>query len=235
MAQGKGSGRAQKTQVDSSQRAYSGIRRMLYHKELIPGQKIACSELAERLEMSPTPVVQALKWLEIQGFVCHEPNKGYSMAPFSLEEVEQIYELRELLETSLLPSAIRNLDGEGEIRLRAALEAHLSAVREFYLKERLFKNTEFHLTLAGLSRKETQLRILRNVFDLLFLKYGGNYLPISSLDAVDREHQEIFDRVVSRDLRGARKVLAQHVANVKDQVLRSLKQILKEQEEEEWV
>jgi DNA-binding GntR family transcriptional regulator len=235
MAHGKGSGRAPKTQVDSSQKAYTGIRRMLYHKELIPGQKISCSELAERLEMSPTPVVQALKWLEIQGFVRHEPNKGYSMAPFSLEEVEQIYELRELLETSLLPSAIRNLDEEGEIRLRAALEAHLSAVREFYLKERLFKNTEFHLILAGLSGKETQLRILRNVFDLLFLKYGGNYLPISSLEAVDREHQEIFDRVVLRDLRGAQKVLAKHVANVKVQVLRSLKQILKEQEEEKWV
>jgi len=235
MAHGKGSGSAPKTQVDSSQKAYTGIRRMLYHKELIPGQKISCSELSERLEMSPTPVVQALKWLEIQGFVRHEPNKGYSMAPFSLEEVEQIYELRELLEPSLLPGVIRNLDQEGEIRLRAALEAHLSAVREFYLKERLFKNTEFHLALAGLSRKETQLRILRNVFDLLFLKYGGNYLPISSLDAVDREHQEIFDRVVSRDLKGAQKVLANHVANVKIQVLKSLKQILKEQEEEEWV
>jgi len=203
---------------------------MLYHKELIPGQKIACSELADRLMMSPTPVVQALKWLEIQGLVCHEQNRGYSMAPFSLEEVRQIYELRELLEPSLIPAVLENLDSKGKKHLQAALEAHLSAVREFFLKERLFKNTEFHLTLARLSGKETQVRILQNLFDLLFLKYGGNYLPISSLEAVDREHQVIFDRVIARDQKGARRALSAHIANVKNQVLASLRQILKEQQ-----
>jgi DNA-binding GntR family transcriptional regulator len=203
---------------------------MLYQKELTPGQKIAYRELAERLEMSPTPIIQALKWLEIQGFVRHEPNRGYSVAPSSIEEVEEIYELRQLLEPSLLPSAIERLDRKGEELLKRALEAHLSAVREVYLKERLFKNTEFHLALAALSGKETQLRMLRNIFDLLFLKYGGNYLPLSSLEAVDREHQEIFDLVVARDLRGAKKVLSEHIQNVKKQVLGSLRQILKEQE-----
>jgi len=215
---------------DSSQKAYTGIRRMLYYKELVPGQKIACRELAERLEMSPTPVIQALKWLEIQGFVRHEPNRGYFMAPFSAEEIEQIYELRELLEPSLIPHAIRNLDKEGEEQLKAALDAHLSAVREFYLKERLFKNTEFHLALAALSKKETQLRVLRRIFDLLFLKYGGNYLPLSSLQAVDREHGEIFECVVKGDVEGAQRTMLAHVTNVKAQVLESLRQISKEQE-----
>ncbi|MFH1125083.1 MAG: GntR family transcriptional regulator [Pseudomonadota bacterium] len=226
----KGQKGPEQDRSDSSQKAYMGIRRMLYYKELVPGQKIACRELAERLEMSPTPVIQALKWLEIQDFVRHEPNRGYYMAPFSLEELEQIYELRELLEPSLLPYAMQNLDKEGEKRLKEALEAHLSAVREFYLKERLFKNTEFHLALAALSRKETQMRVLRNIFDLLFLKYGGNYLPLSSLQAVDREHEEIFECVVKGNLKGAQRTMLAHITNVKTQVLASLSQISKEQE-----
>ena len=216
--------------LDHSQQAYKGIRRMLYHKELVPGQKIAYRELAEQLHMSPTPIIQALKWLEIQGFVRHEPHRGYHIEPFSLQELEEIYELRELLELSLLPAAIEHLDEEGIQHLKAALDAHLSAVREFYLKERLFKNMEFHLALAALSQKGTQLRILRNIFDLLFLKYGGNYLPIASLTSVDHEHQEIFDCVVSKDLQGARKVLSQHISNVKRQVLESLRQMLEEDE-----
>ena len=217
--------------LDHSQQAYKGIRRMLYHKELVPGQKIAFRELAEQLHMSPTPIIQALKWLEIQGFVRHEPHRGYHIEPFSLQEVEEIYELRELLELSLLPAAIDQLDEAGTQQLETALKAHLSAVREFYLKERLFKNMEFHLALAELSKKETQLRILRNIFDLLFLKYGGNYLPIASLTSVDQEHQEIFDCVVSRDLRGAKAVLSQHISNVKRQVLQSLRQMLDEDED----
>ncbi|MEW6669960.1 MAG: GntR family transcriptional regulator [Thermodesulfobacteriota bacterium] len=230
MAKGRREEGKGKVPLDRTQDAYGGLRRMLYHKELIPGQRVAYRELAERLEMSPTPILQALRWLEIQGFIRHEPNRGYTVAPSSLEEIEEIYELRELIETSLLPSVLTRLDESGEQRLRTALEAHLSALREFYLKERLFKNTEFHLTLASLSGKETQLRILRNIYDLLFLKYGGNYLPVSALRAVDLEHQEIFDRVVARNLRGARKALSAHIVNVKRQVLASLRQILKEEE-----
>ena len=71
---------------------------MMFHKEIASGQKIACRDLANRLGMSPTPVIQALKWLEFQGLVRHEPERGYYTEPFNLEEVEEIYELREVVE-----------------------------------------------------------------------------------------------------------------------------------------
>jgi DNA-binding GntR family transcriptional regulator len=222
------------SQEDLSRAAYQGLRRMLYNKELVPGQKIAYRELAERLKMSPTPIIQALKWLELQGFVRHEANRGYSMAPFSMKEIEEIYELRELLEPSLVDATVQRLDKEGVGLLRAALEAHRSAQREFYLKERLFKNREFHVTLAALSGKETQIRILQNLFDMLFLKYGGNYLPTSSLKSVDEEHQAIYDSVVLRDVERARALLAGHVSSVKKQVLASVGQMLAEQEKSEF-
>ena len=219
-----------KPQEDSSQIAYHGIRRMLYSKELAPGQKIAYRDLAEKLQLSPTPIIQALKWLELEGFVHHEPKRGYSMAPFSLKEIEELYELRELIEPSLVSATIQHINKDGLRELKTALEAHLSAEREFYLKERLFKNKEFHMTLASLSGKETQIRILQNVFDMLFLKYGGNYLPMSSLTATDQEHQEIYDAVALRNLDRAQTVLKNHLTNVKVQVLSSVKKVLAEQE-----
>src|SRR5512137_3148686 len=107
-----------KPQEDSSQIAYHGIRRMLYSKELAPGQKIAYRDLAEKLELSPTPIIQALKWLELQGLVQHETNRGYSMAPFSLKEIEELYEIRELIEPSLVPAAIEKIDKEGLMELK---------------------------------------------------------------------------------------------------------------------
>jgi DNA-binding GntR family transcriptional regulator len=147
-----------------------------------------------------------------------------------LQELEEIYELRELLELSLLPAAIEQLNVQGVQQLKDALKAHFSAEREFYLKERLFKNMEFHLALASFSGKETHLRVLRHIFDPLFLKYGGNYLPIASLTAVNQEHQEIFDCVTSGNLDGARTVLSRHISNVKKQILQSLRQMLEEDE-----
>ena len=225
-----GKKKAPNIEMDHTQMAYQGIRRMLYHKELVPGQKVAYRELAERLGMSHTPIIQALKWLEIQGFVRHETHRGYFMEPFRLEEVEEIYELRELLEPSLLSDAMGQLDANGEKKLKAALDAHRSADRESYLKERLFKNREFHLSLAALSGKQTQVRLLQNIFDVLFLKYGGNYLPGKSLDSVDQEHQKIFDCVVSGNLKGAKAVLRRHIRNVKKQVLTSYRRMLEEKE-----
>jgi len=115
--------------------------------------------------------------------------------------------------------------------LKDALDAHRSAEREFYLKERLFKNREFHMTLASLSRKTTQIRLLQNVFDMLFLKYGGNYFPMASLTSTDQEHQEVYDAIALRSMEHAQRVLKNHLTNVKIQVLTSVKKILAEQEQ----
>jgi len=208
--------------------AYKGLRRMLYQKELVPGQKIVCGEVAERLKMSPTPIIQALKWLEIQGLVRHETNRGYFLEPISLKELEEIYGLRELLEPSLIPETVKRIDQDGKKRLKKALDEHFSAVREFYLKERLFKNMEFHLTLASLSGNETQVRLLRHIFDLLFLKYGGNLPHGSSLDSVDNEHKEIYEGIIAGDHKGAQRVLKGHIRNVKKQVLGIFKRMLEE-------
>jgi DNA-binding GntR family transcriptional regulator len=223
-----------KQQEDSSLIAYQGIRRMLYNKELAPGQKIAYRDLAEKLQLSPTPIIQALKWLELQGFVHHEPNRGYSMAPFSIKEIEELYELRELIEPSLVSATIQNIDKKGLSELKAALEAHLSAKRDFYLKERLFKNREFHMTLASLSGKGTQIRVLQNVFEMLFLKYGGNSLSMSSLISTDQAHQEIYDAVSLRSMERAQTVLKNHITNVKVQVLSSVRKMLAEQEQSDF-
>ena len=216
--------------ADHSQKAYNGIRRMLYNKELIPGQKIAYRELAERLEMSSTPIIQALKWLEFQGFVYHEPNRGYFIKPFDLKEIEEIYELRKLLELSLLSEAIKHFDEKGAKQLKIALDAHLTADRELFIKERLFKNVEFHLTLASLSKMTTQIRVLQNLFDLLLLKYGGNYLPIRSLESQDHEHKEIYDCMLSQNLQRAHDILSQHISYVEKQVIAGLKRMMEERE-----
>jgi DNA-binding GntR family transcriptional regulator len=231
MAQKK-SVKESKQPEDSSQVAYHGIRRMIYTRELVPGQKIAYRDLAEKLHLSPTPIIQALKRLELLGFVSHEPNRGFCMTPSSIKEIEEIYEMRELIEPSLLRATIQNLNKEALGKLKAALDAHQAAEREVFLKERLFKNREFHLMLASLSGKETQIRILENLFEFLFLKYSN--LPRTSLTATDQEHQQIYDAVAVRSVERAQSVLKNHVTNVKVQVLSSVRKMQAEQEKGEF-
>ncbi len=215
---------------DYTERAYIGIRRMLFLNEIAPGQKLHYRDLAERLKMSPTPVIQAMKWLEFQGIVAHEKNRGYYMEPINIDEVREIYELREAVELSLLPRSIERLKAEGVERLKISLEAYCESCRERYTKQRLLKDMEFHMTLASLSGGKTAQRILRQLFDLLYLKYKVEVLFSRPMQHVDTEHRKVFDRVAARDLAGACEALSGHLRNVSNHVVEGIRRDMEEKE-----
>ncbi len=68
---------------DHTRIAHEGIQQLLFNNDIGPGQKISYRIIAEKLKMSLTPIVQAFKILEFQGFVKHEPNKGYYIEPLN--------------------------------------------------------------------------------------------------------------------------------------------------------
>jgi len=219
-----------KSKEDFTQEAYMGIRRMFFLNEIIPGQKISYGDLAKRLEMSTTPVIQALKRLEYQGLVRHEPNRGYYTENISLKEITEIYEFRELIETSLLAKTISRIDQKGLEILKKSLDSHLAAVRDIYLKERLLRDMEFHLSLARLSGCTIQINTLKSLFDLLYLKYRGNILFVTPMDTVDAEHNKLYEYIADSDLDRATKILRQHILNVKEHAIVSIEKINKEKD-----
>ncbi len=217
-----------KTKEDFTQEAYMGIRRMFFLNEIIPGQKISYGDLAKRLNMSTTPVIQALKRLEFQGLVRHEPNRGYYTENISLEEITEIYEFRELIEVSLLPATIERMTKPRLGKLKKALDSHLDAVRDIYLKERLLKDMELHLTLAQLSGNKIRINTLKALFDLLYLKYRGNILFVTPMETVDAEHQKLYEDIASGNLEGAQTILSQHISNVKKHAILSIERMNQE-------
>jgi len=217
-----------------TRKAYQGIRQMLFHNEIVPGQKIAYRDLAERLGMSQTPVIQALKWLEFQGLVRHERHRGYYTEPVSIQEVEEIYDFRKQIELALLPRTMDRLDAVSIKKLEAALNAHLKASREIYLHDRLLRDMEFHLTLAALSGNRVQHQTLRLLFDLLYLKYGGNILFSTSMDKADTAHKKLFNHLRDNNLAEAKTVLSQHINSVKKHVLNGLERLIKEKGKAEF-
>jgi len=220
--------KSKKTKDDFTQEAYMGIRRMFFLNEIIPGQKISYGDLSKRLGMSTTPVIQALKRLEYQGLVRHESNRGYYTENISLKEIIEIYEFRELIEASLLPKTISRIDKKGLKTLKKALDSHLEAVRDIYLKERLLKDMEFHLALATLSGCTIQINTLKSLFDLLYLKYRGNILFVTPMETVDSEHIKLYEYIADSNLDGATMILKQHISNVKEHAIISIKRMNKE-------
>ena len=202
------------SQKNLSKDAYNDIRRMIFLDEFRPGQKVAYRIMAERLGMSLTPVVQALKLMEHMGIVRHEPNRGFFIEKITTQEVEVAYSLREMIELSLLPTVISNLDRDGEKELKQALNEYFKASRNKPIKVRLAKDINFHMTMAKLSGQHISIWILRYLYDLLYLRFDQELIYYRPHDISGQEHQAIFDAVIARDVSAARKTLRLHIRNV---------------------
>ena len=211
--------------TDLAHKAYMGIRQMLMYNEIMPGQKIKYQDLADRLGVSITPVIHALKFLEFKNIVRYEHNKGYYVNEADPKEIEEIYETRAVLEVAILPKTLLNLDDSGILRLQTALDAFQETVKKADYYGRLISDMKFHYTLASLSQCRIQLTILEELFDLLFLRYSHNLVITSISETSLSEHQKIFASLVSRNLTDLQQDVSDHLVNVKNHIVKNLDRI----------
>lgn len=211
--------------MDLAQKAYQGIRQMLFYNEIIPGQKIKYQDLADKIGVSITPVIHALKWLEFNNIVSHEPNRGYFVNEVSLKEIKEIYDTRLLLEVSLVPEIINSVDDESLQRLKQSQDDYYAAVDEEDYYSRLMTDMKFHLTLASISQCRIQLKMLQELFDMLLLKYTRNLVLLGILDSSLKEHATIFNSLENRDAVSLKNALSAHLDHVRTHITEGFKRM----------
>lgn len=211
--------------MDLAQKAFQGIRQMLFYNEIIPGQKIKYQDLADKIGVSITPVIHALKWLEFKNIVSHEPNRGYFVNEVSLKEINEIYDTRLLLEVSLVPEIINSVDDESIQRLKQSQDDYFTAVDEENYYSRLMTDMKFHLTLASISQCHIQLKMLQELFDMLLLKYTRNLVLLGIMDSSLKEHANIFDSLRNRDAVSLNNALSAHLDHVRTHITEGFKRM----------
>ena len=97
---------------------------MIFEQRLVPGQKLVYQDLVNLLNMSQTPIINALNRLEQEGFVASETFRGFCVKPIDLEEVWENFGVREALEVYAVKQAIQ----VGSLDEFQLLEEKLNAV-----------------------------------------------------------------------------------------------------------
>ena len=212
--------------IGQDRKAYLGICQMLFNNELNPGQKIAYKDLAQRLGVSTTPVIHALKLLELKGITRRETNKGYFINTITLQEVEEIFETRIALEVSLLPKTLKYLDQLAIEKLENALHAHDDAVAENDYSKRVMTDLRFHMTLASLSKTHIQVALLEDLFDRLLLKYSRDLFNVSIIETSQREHYAIMDGIKAKSLTQLTQALTHHLKQTQEHIIQGLRQAM---------
>jgi DNA-binding GntR family transcriptional regulator len=108
---------------------YRALRREIGQLDLPPGARLRLEELAGRFQVSLTPVRHALRRLESEGLVVSLPRRGSSVAPLSVEELEEIQALRLGLETSLARRGAERCTDEALAEMSAARDEMERAFR----------------------------------------------------------------------------------------------------------
>ncbi|MCB1355283.1 MAG: GntR family transcriptional regulator [Maritimibacter sp.] len=200
---------------------YSTLRQGILEGTLEPECKLRVEELRLHFGVGSSTVREALSRLLVDKLVVSKEQRGFQVAPVSLEDFREITELRILLETQAVRESVRKGDDEWEDRLVAA--AHQLSKIEVRMKEkgddREFvmaweeRNREFHNALVAACENSWLLRFRATVFAHSF-RYRQISLKETSLPRdVRAEHQAIFDAAMARDEDAAARTSEDHIRN----------------------
>jgi len=197
------------------ERVAVSLRAALVSGRMLPGVTYSVPALAEQFGVSATPVREAMLDLVNEGIVAAVPNKGYRVVELSDEELDQISQLRQLLEVPtvgalaglLTPSSIKHLRTLARRVREAAKEgdvvAYVEADRELHLALLHESSNPRLVDLVGRLRDQSRL------YGLEQLAAGG--VLVESAE----EHLALIDALESGDRRAAETVMAHHLDHVR--------------------
>lgn len=209
---------------DLTMLAFNGIKNLMFRNEITQDLRLNARELAKRLDMSPTPVIQALKLLHFQGILGHIPNKGYFIETNTPEMVRDIFNLRIALEAASLNTILGRINRDGWQKLEKALNTHLEALDKNSPKLILLADMAFHITLAQISTGPAGERLMRNLFEMLYLKNRSVVLYLSPKKQFGFHHKDILDLLQKKDIKAAQTALGNHIRKVRDAVITSMEE-----------
>ena len=197
---------------------------------LLPDSKLRINDIAESSQVSLGAVREALSRLGAEGLVIAESQKGYRVAPISVEDLRDLTEARVEIERIALSRSIARGDLEWESNLVAAWH-RLSKLSEqlpkdpHALEQWAAAHAGFHLALVAACGSSKLLQIRSQLYQQSerYRRYSGVVARERNVERdVSAEHQRIFDATIARDAAAATEAIAQHLRLTEEIIAGSL-------------
>ena len=205
------------------------LREKILSGEIKAGQPLRQAALAEELNVSRIPVREALLQLEAEGLVSFEPHKGATATELSASQVDELFELRAMLEADLLAASIPNISDEKLAEAAAILEKLNKALgKENAANTWSELNSSYHNCLySGADRPQTQ--DLVNTLNKNADRYIRMHLLwAGGISKAESEHNDILALCQARETSKAVELLKQHILGSRNEI----KAFLSEREKE---
>jgi DNA-binding GntR family transcriptional regulator len=195
--------------------AYDSIKRHILEGRLDEETRLTEEFLSNRLGISKSPVREALNSLQTEGLIHIEPRRGARLRQFSVQEVRNLYDLRENLEVFAVsrarvsPAFVSEL-GKSVERTRKFVSANDK-------NKHIEEDTRFHNSIAAATGNDELCRVLKNIQDQIWLCRCKTY-SLSSSTASDA-HLAILKAFEDNDRKGAQAAMRNHIQHVRDRLI----------------
>ncbi|MGL4312013.1 MAG: GntR family transcriptional regulator [Paracoccaceae bacterium] len=208
-----------------AQVTHAAIRADIIFGVLAPRQRLRLDDLQLRYRASIPTLREVLNRLTSESLVIAEDQKGFAVAPISIDNLLELASLRKLIEFHALELSFQRGDVDWEAEVVAA-HYRLSRIEDQLMSGEAADRTEwkrydfgFHQTLIGACGSAELLSLHRAVFDK-YLRYQMIFLTFRGQIAAD-EHRSLKEAALSRDFLAARVVLERHIDGGVEHALRA--------------
>lgn len=199
-------------------RAYEEIKKRIFDFDLMPGDRLSESDLAAQIDVSRTPLRQALQRLQHEGFVKAIPKVGWLIPPLNFDKFDELYDFRVLIECF----AVRALSSSTQDR--EALQK-LAKIWHVPVRERLDDpvrvgalDEAFHLQMVESTGNREMMRAYREITERMRIIRRLDFYKADRVNATYDEHAKILTAVQKRRADEAQRLLRAHIEHSKIEV-----------------
>ncbi|KAM3098653.1 GntR family transcriptional regulator [Phormidesmis sp. 146-35] len=211
------------------EQTYQALRSAILAGELVPGARLVETQLAKQLEVSRTPIREALRQLQQADLAMPDANGTLRVATFSQSDATQLYDCRIALEQLSVVGACQNATQqhfeELDVLVMQAEKMVESKRSHFNNYQLLDLDYQFHRLLAKSSGNLWLMSLLDQVFDKMALLRIQTMQNNPQVLEIRIEHRHIFEAIVQRNAEAAIGAIGQHLAASQTRVIREVRSL----------
>lgn len=195
------------------QRAYQLIKEKLLNQEFTPGARIREDLLAEEIQMSRTPVREAINQLTAEGYIKNISRKGLYCIELTQKEIADLLSVRKYLEMLSIEQCVEKITGEDLDELDQYIKLYEEALAEEDFKKCNKYDSAFHMRIAKVTKNQRLIKFLSEIDDFMHIARAmeKKTMPKDRAEKALNQHKKILAYVKSGDTEMARKELINNI------------------------
>ena len=206
----------------SAEQVCERIRAAILSGALKPGSKLTEQDLAAELEVSRTPIREAIRQLEVERLVTRTPFVGVTVTQLSPQEVIELLDIREVLEGLVARLATQNMDSFHMQRLKKSLQHLAASARKGDVGAYLDQALAFRRVLVECCGSATLSEHVMAIENRLRLTGSRTAVLPGRMEAAIEEHEKLMDAVARGDAEGAERLNRERIRHIRDAVAKSI-------------